>query len=106
MRDAFLPQLPNYLELGWRIEAWIFIIVGFALLVVKVFALVSALLYSNESYDAAGKLNKVTWCAILAVGLLLHLVPIPLPFVNLALLIAALVYLADVRPALAGLRRR
>lgn len=106
MRDAFLPQLPTYLELGWRIEAWIFIIVGFALLVVKVFALVSALLYSNESYDAAGKLNKVTWCAILGVGLLLHLVPVPLPFVNLALLIAALVYLADVRPALAGLRRR
>ena len=59
-----------------------------------------------EYYDAAGKLNKVTWCAILGVGLLLHLVPVPLPFVNLALLIAALVYLADVRPALAGLRRR
>lgn len=106
MRDAFLPQLPSYLELGWKIEAWAFVIVGFALLVVKVFALVSALLYSNESYDAADKLNKVTWCAILGVGLLLHLVPVPLPFVNLALLIAALVYLADVRPALAGLRRR
>ncbi|HVK27088.1 MAG TPA: DUF2516 family protein [Nocardioides sp.] len=106
MRDVFLPQLPPGLELGWKIEAWIFVIVGFVLLVVKVFALVSALLYSNESYNAADKLNKVTWCAILGVGLLLHLVPVPLPFVNLAMLIAALVYLADVRPALAGLRRR
>ena len=106
MRDVFLPQLPDYLALGWRIEAWIFIVVGIVLLAVKVFALVSALLYSNESYDAAGKLNKTTWCAILGVGLLLHLVPIPLAFVNLAMLIAALVYLADVRPALAGLRRR
>ncbi len=106
MRDAFLPQLPVGLELGWKIEAWIFVIIGFVLLAVKVFALVSALLYSNESYDAAGKLNKTTWCAILGVGLLLHLVPVPLSLVNLALLIAALVYLADVRPALAGLRRR
>ncbi|HWJ09774.1 MAG TPA: DUF2516 family protein [Nocardioides sp.] len=106
MRDVFLPQLPEGLALGWEIEAWIFVIIGFVLLVVKVFALVSALLYSNESYDAAGKLNKTTWCAILGVGLLLHLVPVPLSLVNLALLIAALVYLADVRPALAGLRRR
>ena len=106
MRDAFLPQLPRGLEIGWAIEAWIFVIIAFVLLAVKVFALVSALLYSNESYVAADKLNKTTWCAILGVGVLLHLVPVPLALVNLAMLVAALVYLADVRPALAGLRRR
>ncbi|TWG93952.1 uncharacterized protein DUF2516 [Nocardioides sp. J9] len=106
MQDVFLPRLPEGLELGWAIEGWVFVIVAFVVLVVKVFALVSALLYSNEAYHAADKLNKTTWCAILGVGVLLHVVPVPLTLVNLALLVAALVYLADVRPALAGLRRR
>ncbi|KRC53852.1 MULTISPECIES: DUF2516 family protein [unclassified Nocardioides] len=87
-------------------ELWIMLGISFVLLAVKIFALVNALLYSSESYDAAGKLNKTTWCALLGVGLLLQLVPVPIGLVNLIMTIAALVYLADVRPALAGLRRR
>lgn len=87
-------------------EAIFALVVFFALLVVKIFALVSALLYSSESYVAADKLNKPTWCAILGVAVVLQLLPIPLSIINLAMTIAALVYLADVRPALAGLRRR
>lgn len=87
-------------------EAIFALVVFFALLVVKIFALVSALLYSSESYVAADKLTKPTWCAILGVAVVLQLVPINLSIVNLAMTIAALVYLADVRPALAGLRRR
>ncbi|KRA39447.1 hypothetical protein ASD81_07950 [Nocardioides sp. Root614] len=88
------------------VEIWINIGIAFALLVIKIFAFVSALLYSGESYVAADKLNKATWTAILGVGVLLQLVPINLSIVNLAMTVAALVYLADVRPALAGLRRR
>ena len=92
-------------------EAELFINLGiaFALLVIKIFALVSALLYSAESYNAADKLTKTTWCALLGVGLALQLallVRIDFSIINLAMTVAALVYLADVRPALAGLRRR
>jgi len=88
------------------VEAWVFVALAFVLLVVKIVAFVSSLLYSGESYVAADKLNKPTWCILLGVALLLHLLPLPLTIVNLAMTIAALVYLADVRPALAGLRRR
>lgn len=88
------------------IEAYVNLGIAFALLVVKIFALVSALLYSAESYDAADKLNKVTWCALLGIGVLLQVLPIPIGIVNLVLTVAAFVYLVDVRPALAGLRRR
>ncbi|GAA3530959.1 DUF2516 family protein [Nocardioides daeguensis] len=88
------------------VELWINVGIAFALLVIKIFALVSSLLYSSESYVAADKLNKASWTAILGVGVLLQVVPINLSIVNLALTVAALVYLADVRPALAGLRRR
>ncbi len=88
------------------VELWINVAIAFVLLVIKIFALVSALIFSAESYVAADKLNKMTWTAILGVGVLIQLVPINLSIVNLAMTVAALVYLADVRPALAGLRRR
>ena len=87
-------------------ELYFNLAVVFALLVVKIFAFANALLYSSESYNAAGKLNKGTWCIVLGIAVVLQFVPIPLSIVNLAMTIAALVYLADVRPALAGLRRR
>ncbi len=90
----------------FELEGYVWLIVFFVMLVVKVFALVNALLYSAESYLAADKLNKPTWCIILGVAVVLQLMPLPLTIINLAMTIAALVYLADVRPALAGLRRR
>jgi len=88
------------------LEGYVQLAVFFVLLAIKIFAFVSALLYSNEAYLAADKLNKPTWCIILGIAVALQLLPINLMIVNLAMTIAALVYLADVRPALAGLRRR
>ena len=87
------------------IEGYVQLAVFFVLLAVKIFAFTSSLLYSAESYVAADKLNKATWCSILGIAVLLQLIPI-LFLVNLAATVAALVYLVDVRPALAGLRRR
>ncbi len=75
------------------------------LLAVKVFAFVNALLWSAESYQAAGKLTKPTWTILLGIGVLLQFVGI-LFILSIVFTIAAFVYLADVRPALAGLRRR
>ena len=89
-----------------EIQLYINLAIEFVLLAIKIYAFASALLYSAESYDAANKLNKATWCAILGVAVLLQLIPFPLTILNLALTVAALVYLADVRPALGSLRRR
>lgn len=88
------------------VELWINVGIFYILLVAKIFAFVSSLLYSAEHYDAAGKLNKPTWTILLGVAVALQLIPIPLAIVNLAMTVVAMVYLADVRPALAGLRRR
>ena len=90
----------------FMLEGYVQLAVFFVLLAIKIFAFVSALLYSNEAYLAADKLNKPTWCTILGVSVALQLLPLPIMLINLALTVAALVYLADVRPALAGLRRR
>ena len=89
------------------IDSYFMIVVAIALLAVKVFAFVSSLLFSTESYRAANKLTKPAWCAILGLGVACQfLFGSPLNFINLAFMIGALVYLADVRPALASLTRR
>jgi hypothetical protein len=89
------------------IESYFMLALAVAVLGVKVFAFVSSLLFSSESYPAANKLTKPAWCAILGLGLACQFVFVsPLNFINLAFTIAAFVYLADVRPALASLTRR
>ncbi len=68
---------------------------------VRAFALVDALMRPTEAYVAAGKLTKVAWCAILGIGLGVGLLNVGsfVGLFNIAALIAAIVYLVDVRPA-------
>jgi hypothetical protein len=88
------------------VEGTIGLIVFFVLLVVKIFAFGSALTYSSRAYEAADKLTKPAWLIILGLAVALTFVPVGGAILNLAAIIAALVYLLDVRPALAGLTRR
>lgn len=76
---------------------------------VKVFAFVNALLWPAEAYTAASKLTKPAWLAILGLGLAAQMLLInssPLNLLQLIGSIAAIVYLVDVRPAVAQLTRR
>jgi hypothetical protein len=91
---------------AFGIESTVSLVVFFVLLAVKIYAFASALLFSAESYTAAGKLTKPAWCAILGIGVLLSFIPVGGMILSLVATIAAFVYLADVRPALAGLTRR
>jgi uncharacterized YccA/Bax inhibitor family protein len=89
------------------IQDGIILAVIFVLLAVKIYAFVSALTFSAQSYEAAGKLTKPAWTIILGLGVVLQLMVRDNLFIlSLAFTIAAFVYLADVRPALAGLTRR
>lgn len=84
-----------------------YLVVAFVLLVVKIFAFVNSLMHSNEEYEAAGKLTKTAWSLILGLGVVVQLLlGGPLGLLNIVFTIAAFVYLADVRPAISGLRRR
>lgn len=97
--DGFVPPISG-------VELWINIAVFYVLLILKIYAFANSLFFSAQAYDAAGKLNKPTWCALLGVAVALQLVPIPIALINLVMTVVALVYLADVKPALSGLRRR
>ncbi len=71
--------------------------VGIALIGLEVFALVDALVRPTNGFPAAGKLTKVVWVAILAGAVLFTGF---LSTLGLIGIIATLVYLFDVRPAL------
>ncbi|MFW6772744.1 DUF2516 family protein [Nocardioides sp. CPCC 205120] len=95
----------------FEMQSIVMLVVLVALLLLKGFTLVNALAHRADAYDAAGKLTKQKWTAILAIGFVLELASFVLylgPFgriLNLGFLIAALVYLADVRPALKDVMR-
>jgi hypothetical protein len=85
----------------------VMLVLYFVLLAIKLFAFVSALTFSGEHYRAAGKWSKGGWVALTGIAAFLQVFPVTgLQIINIALTIAAIVYLVDVRPALAGLRRR
>ncbi|WP_372735008.1 DUF2516 family protein [Nocardioides sp.] len=90
----------------FEIQGGIQLLIYFVLLAVKIYAFISALTFSAPSYEAAGKLTKPAWLLILGLAVVLHLVGGGILLLSLIFTIAALVYLADVRPALAGLTRR
>jgi hypothetical protein len=90
----------------FAVESTLALVVYFVLLVVKLFAFGSALTYSSRAYDAADKLTKPAWCVILGLAVALTFIPVGGLTLSLVGTIAAFVYLADVRPALAQLTRR
>ncbi|MFB8089923.1 DUF2516 family protein [Streptomyces sp. NBC_00708] len=80
-----------------------------AMLVLAVIALVMALMAREDAYRAADKQKKSFWLIILGVAVAVNLW-VPFLFLQLAGLIASIVFFVDVRPALkavsGGGRRR
>ncbi len=82
-------------------------LVSLAMLVAQIWAFVDAMAQRKDAYVAADKLTKPAWLVILGLGLAAHLLFWhPLSLLNLLGIIAALVYLVDVRPAIRSLTRR
>lgn len=79
--------------------------ISIALLLVKLWALVDAVLRPAAAFPAADKLTKAAWLWILGLAFVVDLVLASM-FLMLAGTVAAFVYLLDVRPAVASLTRR
>jgi hypothetical protein len=76
-----------------------FLVLHLAILVVIVFGLIDSLLHPDAAYRGAGKLIKAQWVGILAVALLFSWFGL----FSIIGLVAALIYLLDVRPAVRGI---
>ena len=78
------------------------LVLGLFVLALKAFALIDALRHPAGAYVAHGKLTKPAWVAILALSLLLGLLTGLLGLFGIITIVATVVYLVDVRPALSG----
>lgn len=85
-------------------QGLVLLVLGLVALGLQGFALIDAIRQRSDAFTAAGKLTKKLWTIILGVAVALGFVSLqgPLNIFNLLAVVAAGVYLADVRPALRG----
>ncbi len=86
-------------------DGTVFLVLYYGTLALTAWALVDALIRPAAGYVAAGKLTKPAWAAITGLAALVVFWQGPMSFLGLPAIIAAIVYLVDVRPAVRGLRR-
>ncbi|GAA4727040.1 DUF2516 family protein [Modestobacter marinus] len=87
------------------IDGLINLVVFYATLALAAWAFIDAIIRPAAAFVAAGKLTKPGWMAITGIATLVLLWQGPLSFLGLPAVIAAVVYLVDVRPAVRGLPR-
>jgi hypothetical protein len=78
-------------------------LLSLAAFALEVFALVDAARHRPDAYTAAGKLTKNKWLLILGIAAAIgfvFLLSSPLGFLSIIAVVAAAVYMVDVRPAL------
>jgi len=86
-------------------DALVYDVVRYGTLALVVWAFVDAVIRPAAGFVAAGKLTKPAWLAITGIAALVLLYFGPLSFLGLPAVVAGVVYLVDVRPAVRALRR-
>ena len=86
-------------------DALLLLSLSWLLLAVAAWALVDAVVRPAAGYVAAGKLTKPAWVAITALAGVILYSQGPMTFLGLPAVIAVVVYLVDVRPAVRGVQR-
>ncbi|MEO7069425.1 MAG: DUF2516 family protein [Nostocoides sp.] len=84
-------------------QGWVLLVLGVAALAMEVYALVDAVTHRTDAFPAAGKRTKPFWLVILVIAVAIGFITIFNViggFIGLLAVVAAGVYLADVRPAL------
>ncbi|WP_402468352.1 DUF2516 family protein [Isoptericola aurantiacus] len=90
-----------------NLQLYVLIALAIVVFAVQVYALFDAARRPARGYTAEGKLSKPIWLLILGVAAALGFLGLPSPialtsrgFLNVIAVVAALVYLVDVRPRL------
>ena len=96
--------MPTFIE----VQQWVGLALGALALGIQVWAFVDALLTRADAFVATGKRTKGFWLVITGIASAIGLVHLYQPFgiFNLIAIVAAAVYLTDVRPAVAEIRGR
>jgi hypothetical protein len=86
-------------------DGLVFLVLSWGALALTAWAFIDALIRPAAGFVAAGKLTKPGWAAITGIAIAVVYFFGPMSFLGLPAIIAAVVYLVDVRPAVRGLRR-
>jgi hypothetical protein len=87
-------------------EGLLFLLLYLAAQALTVWAFADSLVRPASGFVATGKLTKPAWVAITALAaVIIFLTQNPIALLGLPAIIAAVVYLVDVRPAVRGLPR-
>ena len=86
-------------------DSLVFTALFYGVLALTAWAFVDSLVRPAGAFVAAGKLTKPGWAAITGIATAVVFFFGPMSFLGLPAIIAAAVYLVDVRPAVRGLRR-
>ncbi|WP_198655535.1 DUF2516 family protein [Streptomyces geranii] len=78
-------------------------LLSMALILFSGFALIDAAVRREDAYRAADKKTKPFWLIVLALAFVVNLIFNILSFLPIIGLVATIVYMVDVRPALRGL---
>jgi hypothetical protein len=84
------------------VEGWFLTLLNLGVLAISVYALADAVRRPAAAFVAHGKLTKPIWTGILVGAILVSLVLGFFSFIGAFALVAAIVYLVDVKPALSG----
>lgn len=90
------------------LQGWVSTALGVAALALQAWALIDALSRPQGAFPAADKRTKGLWLALTGVATAIGVVSLfqPLNLFNLLAVVAAAVYLTDVRPAVSSTRGR
>lgn len=102
--DAVVADTGAMLSVPTDPSALLLYVVGLVLLGIELWAVVDAAVRPAAAYPAADKLTKPIWLGILAAALVLTFLFGGLSLFGLAGIVAAIVYLVDVRPAVRSMR--
>jgi hypothetical protein len=86
-------------------DGLLFLVLTWGALALAAWAFIDALVRPAAGFVAAGKLTKPGWAAITALAIVVIYFFGLMSFFGLPAVIASIVYLVDVRPAVRGLRR-
>ena len=91
----------------FQIESTVMLVAYLALLAVKIWAFIDALMRPAAAFVAAEKLTKPAWLLILGLTVLTSLLwRSPLGLFSIVGTVAAFVYILDAKPALVSVTRR
>lgn len=91
----------------YAVQGWVMVVLGAAALGLQLWAFGHAAVTRADAFVAAGKRTKQFWMVVTGVASLIGFVFLfnqPLNIFNLIAVVAAAVYLSDVRPAVGSIR--